>query len=61
MAVSHDGVSLFTGGEDCELKKWNIEDGACVHNFGKAHNKGIKNIMITFDGMYLITTGGDKT
>ena len=58
LAFSSDGKYLLSGGDDTEIKIWDLSNGQLLNSV-KNHNKTIYNLAFTDDGSILASGGLD--
>eukprot|EP00492_Amphilonche_elongata_P001401 TRINITY_DN1875_c0_g1_i1.p1 TRINITY_DN1875_c0_g1~~TRINITY_DN1875_c0_g1_i1.p1 ORF type:complete len:189 (+),score=29.56 TRINITY_DN1875_c0_g1_i1:34-600(+) len=61
LLTAHDGLHFFSGGDDRQLRMWNIASGKCVRLFDKEHMSWIEGLALTQNQKYVFTGSGDKT
>jgi len=63
LAISPDGNTLYSGGEDKSIRMWSVGGGCymLLHTVLDAHTGWIWSMMISPDGSLLYTGSGDKT
>ena len=60
VVVTPDGRYAISGGEDGQIRKWEIATGETVRVFD-GHQKGVTALALTPDGKSLVSGGGDKS
>lgn len=60
MAFVPGRAQLLTGGDDCRLCLWNLENGALIQNF-VAHEDWIRGLAFSPDGTLFASVGQDGT
>ncbi|XWX01795.1 hypothetical protein V2A60_009824 [Cordyceps javanica] len=58
LSFSPDGTLVATGGEECHVLIWSVEDGSCKHKI-PAHNGGVRSLAFSKEGNVLASGGGD--
>ncbi|KAD7478873.1 hypothetical protein E3N88_02009 [Mikania micrantha] len=59
LALSHDGVFLYSGSRDRTFKVWRTSDFKCLESVCNAHDDSINAIAVSHDG-YVYTGSGDR-
>ncbi|WP_445636353.1 hypothetical protein NSTC745_01242 [Nostoc sp. DSM 114161] len=60
VAISPDGKTLASGGNDKTIKIWNISTGEIIHTLS-GHSRPVESVAISPDGKTLASGSGDKT
>ena len=60
VAITPNGQSIVSGGEDKTIKIWNISTGDCLITL-EGHSISVRSVAITPDGQSIVSGGEDKT
>ena len=60
VAFSPDGTKVVTGSADSKARVWDVKTGKLLMTYSE-HERSIKSIKFSNDGLYIISGGGKKT
>src|SRR6266568_4891254 len=60
IAISPDGQTLISGGDDNTIKMWNLYTGQLLHTF-EGHIEDVSTVAISPDGQTLVSGSWDRT
>src|SRR6266700_4063882 len=60
IAISPDGQTLISGGDDNTIKMWNLYTGQLLHTF-EGHIEDVSTVAISPDGQMLVSGSWDRT
>ena len=65
LAMTSDGMWLFSGGDDCTIRRWNIEDPLNVWSKGvgvmEGHTSAVTKIVYVPSSDFIVSCGQDGT
>jgi WD40 repeat protein len=59
LALSPDGATLASGGEDATIRFWSAADGTLLHTIPAAHVGEVNHVVYSSDGASLASSGAD--
>jgi WD40 repeat protein len=60
VAISSDGQTLASGGDDQTIRLWDLQTGDCLHILDE-HSDWVRSVIFSSDGQILFSGSNDRT